>query len=152
MGELICSMLPLPQPASQATSSQQASKPTAEAGANSSPPSSRHTDGIPVAGVSWSEVWECLFNTRVGGWRKSLTLGQMEPSFKINMARGKKNNTKYKNPAKKTGQNWRSACSDVQVYQMQLQVETYTKHVLHWNNEPWFSHARMHAHNRIVFQ
>lgn len=78
------------QPASQPTSSQQASEPTAEAAANRSPPSSRHTDGIPVAGVSWSEVWECLFNTGVGGWRKSLTLGQMEPSLRVNKARGKK--------------------------------------------------------------
>lgn len=31
---------------------------------NNGPPSSRHTNGIPVAGVSWPEVWECLFNIR----------------------------------------------------------------------------------------
>lgn len=32
---------------------------------NNSPPSSRHTNGIPVAGVSWPKVRECLFNTGV---------------------------------------------------------------------------------------
>lgn len=38
---------------------------SAEAIDNNSPPSSRHTDGIPVAGVSRPEVWECLFNIGV---------------------------------------------------------------------------------------
>lgn len=42
-----------------------ASQQSAEAIDNNSPPSSRHTNGIPVAGVSWPEVWECLFNIGV---------------------------------------------------------------------------------------